>query len=152
MKHGFAFGEHIKTEKVKKRRYDENPHLSFSVRGLLLPVVLIAAVVLLIIKLFILQIFHGNDYRKLADSNRIRTAIIHAPRGIIFDRNGTPLVFNMPGFRQIERDPKNPRLSISPFVMTKSPFSNLSDNTTLSKRIAPSPFALITPRVWVLRV
>ena len=26
--------------------------------------------------------------------------IIHAPRGIIFDRNGIPLVFNIPGFRE----------------------------------------------------
>ncbi|HZE86627.1 MAG TPA: penicillin-binding transpeptidase domain-containing protein [Methylomirabilota bacterium] len=113
MKHGFAFGEHIKTEKLKRHRYDENPQSSFQMRSVLLPIILIGATILLIIKLFLLQIVHGSDYRKLADSNRIRTAIIHAPRGIIFDRNGTPLVFNMPGFREVHQDPKNPGANTS---------------------------------------
>jgi penicillin-binding protein 2 len=43
----------------------------------------------------------GFYYKKLSDSNRIRTYVLHAPRGVIFDRNATPLVYNTPGFRQL---------------------------------------------------
>lgn len=32
----------------------------------------------------------------------MRTQVIPAPRGVIFDRNGNPLVYNVPGFRLIE--------------------------------------------------
>lgn len=57
---------------------------------------------ILLIKLASIQIVNGEYYRSLSDSNRIRTTIIYAPRGIIMDRNGIPLVFNQPGFRKIE--------------------------------------------------
>jgi penicillin-binding protein 2 len=105
MNHGFAFGEHIKTEKVKRRRYDDeggDPPLRS--RGFLLPVVLGIITVLLLGKLFTLQLVQGDTYKKLADSNKTRTQIIHAPRGVIFDRNGLPLVYNTPGFLQTIRD------------------------------------------------
>ncbi len=58
----------------------------------------------LILKLASVQLVHGEYYRSLSNSNRTRTYIIHAPRGIIFDRNGVPLVYNIPGFRQIVGD------------------------------------------------
>lgn len=66
-----------------------------------MPVILIAGVILLVARLFFLQILQGNNYRNLSDANRTRTIPIHAPRGIIFDRNGVPLVFNVPGFREV---------------------------------------------------
>ncbi|MEX2013195.1 MAG: penicillin-binding transpeptidase domain-containing protein, partial [Candidatus Levyibacteriota bacterium] len=47
-----------------------------------------------------LQILEGSYYKNLADNNRTKTVVVHAPRGIIFDRNGKPLVFNVPGFRE----------------------------------------------------
>lgn len=50
------------------------------------------------------QIFAGSYYRGLADGNRIRSIPIHAPRGIIMDRNGTPLTVNLPSFRLVECD------------------------------------------------
>ncbi len=103
MKHGILFGENIKTEKIKRFHYEEGGSPLQS-RGFLLPITLFVIVVLLLIKLFSLQLLHGKDYRVLADSNRTRTQTIHAPRGVIFDRNGTPLVFNMPGFLQTTRD------------------------------------------------
>lgn len=49
------------------------------------------------------QIFSGNYYRSLADDNRIKTIPIHAPRGIIYDRNDVPLVTNLPAFRYDEQ-------------------------------------------------
>ncbi len=105
MKHGFAFGEHIKTEKVRKRRYDdEGGDQPLQARGFLLPIILGIITILLLGKLFALQLVQGDTYKKLADSNKTRTQVIHAPRGVIFDRNGEPLVFNMPGFLQTTRD------------------------------------------------
>ena len=45
-----------------------------------------------------LQTFMGTDYQSLADQNRFRTIRTNAPRGIIYDRNGTPLVRNIPSY------------------------------------------------------
>lgn len=104
MKHGFAFGEHIKTEKVKKYHHHQDGERPLRSRSFLLPIILVVATMLLCFKLFALQIVQGAAFRKLADSNRTRTQTIHAPRGVIFDRNGTPLVYNMPGFLQTTKD------------------------------------------------
>ncbi len=101
MKHGFAFGDHIKTEKVKRRRYEEDRR-PLHIRWYLLPIALIVVGCVLLFNLFSVQIIQGDYYNKLSDSNRIRTQVIHAPRGVIFDRNGMPLVYNSPGFRQIK--------------------------------------------------
>ncbi|HUQ85752.1 MAG TPA: penicillin-binding protein 2 [Candidatus Limnocylindrales bacterium] len=110
MKTGFAFSDHIKTEKIKKRRYSSGP-LKLRLRGILLPIVLIFSGIILFSKLFHLQIVKGNEYKALSDSNRIRTQIIHAPRGVIFDRNGVPLVQNAPGFRVIQNEKDSKLLS-----------------------------------------
>lgn len=110
MKTGFAFSEHIKTEKLKKRKYPSE-FRKLRTRGFLLPIALIFCAVVLLFKLFQLQIIKGSEYRMLSDSNRIRTETIHAPRGVIFDRNGVPLVQNEPGFRKIiGKDPTSPEL------------------------------------------
>lgn len=101
MKHGYLFGEHIKTGKFKRRKYDDTP-VKVRLRGFLFPSALIIIGAVFLWQLFSLQILKGKDYRVLADSNRMRTQVIHAPRGIIFDRNGVPLVLNTPGFRQLD--------------------------------------------------
>lgn len=51
------------------------------------------------LRLFHLQITEGVTNRSLADGNRIQVKIIHAPRGVIFDRNGKILAANSPAFR-----------------------------------------------------
>ncbi|PIR04131.1 MAG: penicillin-binding protein 2 [Candidatus Magasanikbacteria bacterium CG11_big_fil_rev_8_21_14_0_20_39_34] len=53
---------------------------------------------LLLIRLFYLQIVHGEDMRVLAEGNRQRTLPIQAERGLIFDRNGVQLTENIPSF------------------------------------------------------
>lgn len=50
-------------------------------------------------RLIHLQVVNGGNSRELADSNRIQIRIIHAPRGVIYDRNGKILAQNEPGFR-----------------------------------------------------
>lgn len=51
------------------------------------------------LRLFHLQIARGEVNRDLADSNRIAVKVIHAPRGVIYDRNGKILAANSPAFR-----------------------------------------------------
>jgi len=58
--------------------------------------ILIGVLLLLVMRLWQLQILQGSDYRKLSEANRLRIVSIAAPRGIIFDRNGIPLVKNSP--------------------------------------------------------
>ncbi len=55
-------------------------------------------ILILCIRLWDLQILEGDKYRKLSEENRLR--ILKAPpiRGIIYDRNGNPLVQNKPLF------------------------------------------------------
>ncbi|MFQ5521901.1 MAG: penicillin-binding protein 2, partial [Candidatus Methylomirabilia bacterium] len=48
--------------------------------------------------LWYLQVFEGARFRELSEKNRIRVRPIAAPRGILFDRNGLPLVDNRPAF------------------------------------------------------
>jgi len=100
MKIGPAFPDYIRTEKIRKR---DKGFLKdrYSMRMLLIPLLLFIAVGILFARLFFLQIIKGQYYRDLSNGNRIKTIAIHAQRGIIFDRNGRPLVFNIPGFREI---------------------------------------------------
>ncbi|UDG79956.1 peptidoglycan DD-transpeptidase MrdA [Candidatus Steffania adelgidicola] len=49
---------------------------------------------MLIINLYHLQIIHVEDYRTRSNENRIKLVPIAPSRGIIYDRNGTPLALN----------------------------------------------------------
>jgi penicillin-binding protein 2 len=103
MKPGVAFSDHIYKEKIK--RYDNSGLVgkNYPVRSIWLLVFLFAGVFILFGRLFYLQVVKGVYYRYLADGNRIKTVRIHAPRGIISDRNRVALVFNRPGYRQVDK-------------------------------------------------
>lgn len=110
MKIGAAFGDHIKTERVPHRHFSGTV-ASHSMRGYLLLLTLFLAFSLLLYKLVSLQLVHGAYYHSLSDSNRIRTTVIHAPRGVILDRNGVPLVLNVPGYRETFKNNKTTLLN-----------------------------------------
>lgn len=65
---------------------------------------------MIFLRLFHLQIVQGKYNRELADGNRIQIKIIHAQRGVIFDRNGKILAANSPAFRLTDTDSKKVRL------------------------------------------
>jgi penicillin-binding protein 2 len=67
------------------------------VLGLLLSVVLVVVVG----RLFSLQVVHGQEYRSESMYNRVRIRDIPAPRGVIYDRNGQVLATNTVGFRLV---------------------------------------------------
>jgi len=52
----------------------------------------------IIIRVGYLQIARGQEYRMAAEQNRVRIVSEKAPRGIIYDRNNTKLVHNIPNF------------------------------------------------------
>jgi len=60
--------------------------------------IFIIACFILLVRLWQLQILQGNQYRELSETNRLHIIATPAPRGIIFDRNGIPLVKNFPYF------------------------------------------------------
>ncbi len=61
-----------------------------------------AAIVLvfmvMVARMFQLQIVSRDEYRTLADENRLVRIETAAPRGVVYDRNGTILVRNRPSF------------------------------------------------------
>ncbi len=96
---GVAFPDFISSGKIKRKQRDFDSSNS-PMRDLFIPAVLVVVVAILFLRLFYLQIIQGTRFRYLSNNNRIRTVIVHAPRGVIFDRFGVPLVFNIPGFRE----------------------------------------------------
>lgn len=61
----------------------------------LLAAVLIVVFLMLFVQLFNLQVVEGRRNSLLAKDNRIRTVVIPAPRGAIYDRNGVLLARNV---------------------------------------------------------
>ncbi|MBA3569036.1 MAG: penicillin-binding protein 2 [Pyrinomonadaceae bacterium] len=53
------------------------------------------------VRLYLLQVVRGRHYAEIAQNQRIRLLPIAAPRGIIFDRNGHPLVDSRPIYNVI---------------------------------------------------
>ena len=52
----------------------------------------------LTVRLWYLQVYKGDYYRKISENNRIRRIEVPAPRGMIFDKNGQVVLGNRPFF------------------------------------------------------
>ncbi len=61
-------------------------------------VLVVAVWMLLLTRLFYLQVVQGDVYRISAEKNSVRTQRVDAPRGVITDRNGEVLVGSRPSF------------------------------------------------------
>jgi penicillin-binding protein 2 len=68
------------------------------IRLLLFQLLILAAFLVIIFRLWDLQIISADVYQRSADRNRFRLVPISAPRGIIYDRYGQMLVRNVPSF------------------------------------------------------
>ncbi len=69
-----------------------------NVRVLMLQMVVLAAFLVLAVRLWELQLAHTEDYRLMADVNRFRLVSVDAPRGVVYDRSGQLLVRNVPSY------------------------------------------------------
>src|SRR6266536_917397 len=76
---------------------------SQNIRARLLAIQVVIGVLLTIlaVRLYVLQVARGHYYAEIAQNQRIRLLPIPAPRGIIFDRNGVPLVNSRPIYNVI---------------------------------------------------
>jgi len=93
-----------------------------------------AALLVIVCQLWYLQVLEGGRFQEASDKNRIRIRPIAAPRGILFDRNGLPLVDNRPAFtlslipRELERDPDKRDATLGRLaVLLQIPFQELVD-------------------------
>jgi penicillin-binding protein 2 len=100
-------------------------------RVLVLAVVTTLSFAALLGQLWYLQALEGGRLQEMSEKNRIRIRPVAAPRGILFDRTGLPLVDNRPAFtlsfipREMEdRDTVLARLS----VLVKIPLTELRDS------------------------
>ena len=63
---------------------------------------IIAKLILLLIivlRLYYLQVFQADKYKMMADENRISTRLLIPPRGVIYDRNGVMIASNRQNFQ-----------------------------------------------------
>lgn len=104
MKLGSAFSENVIGVHPHEKRLFHSQAASWwsgSGRFLLFTLILLVAFFILVFRLFQLTVVKGHEYRFLADGNRTRVLIRHAPRGILYDRTGKPLVANVAQYRLI---------------------------------------------------
>lgn len=68
-------------------------------RLLFFSLLIVAAAVFFLIRLFQLQILHGEDYAQLSQGNFQRRIRMSAPRGRVLDRHGKAMADNEPNFQ-----------------------------------------------------
>ena len=97
----------------------------------------ITALLLIVCQLWYLQVLEGGRFQEASDKNRIRIRPIAAPRGILFDRKGLPLVDNRPAFtlslipRELERDPVKRDATLGRLAaLLQIPFAELQEAVT----------------------
>jgi len=91
----------LDSKKLKESPESEREKLEFPIKkGRVYFIYLLVLIFLLIllIRAVDLQIVKGDYWRSLAEGNRLRSYPIKALRGIIYDKNGDPLVSNEPRF------------------------------------------------------
>ncbi len=106
----------------------------------------IAAFVLLLTRLFFLQVVEGATYRRLSKNNCIRLQSVQPNRGLIFDRHGKRLVDNRPAFdlSLIPRDAGDVDETLATLSgLTGYPLSRLknrfNENRTIGRSYRPVP-------------
>ncbi|MDP3013915.1 MAG: hypothetical protein Q8M92_06710, partial [Candidatus Subteraquimicrobiales bacterium] len=73
------------------------PIEKIQLRAAILGIITLIVFIVILSRLWFLQVLAGEKYAELADNNRIKVIFTNAPRGIIYDRNGNVLVGNRPG-------------------------------------------------------
>ncbi|HRN96076.1 MAG TPA: penicillin-binding transpeptidase domain-containing protein [Candidatus Levybacteria bacterium] len=110
---GPAFSESVSTGNLRIRR-DSKGIFTPEVLALIPLICLVLVAGFFVVRLFYLQVLRSDYYRRLSDENRMRTTIIPAPRGIIFDRNGEALVSNSPAFSLRDESDSDKKVTFIP--------------------------------------
>ncbi|MHC1744433.1 MAG: penicillin-binding protein 2 [Syntrophobacteraceae bacterium] len=98
-------GKKSKAEGLNLTNWEAIETVIFQRQVMLMLAIVFAVVFIYSVRLWHLQVLQGARYRYQSENNRLRLEDIPAQRGIIFDRNGTPLVENRPAYHlQIIRE------------------------------------------------
>ena len=75
-------------------------------------IVILGAFMILLARLYYLQVIQGTAYRKLSENNSVRLKTVTPPRGLVFDRNENLMVDNRPSFSVsiVKEDAKQPEV------------------------------------------
>lgn len=93
--------ENIVMDSLNLPKYDRNKMEGVIERSItreaFMAIIVVFALIMLVYisKLAFLQIVHGQEYRDIAENNRLSSEVIFNKRGIIYDRNGTELAWNV---------------------------------------------------------
>jgi penicillin-binding protein 2 len=88
----------------KRRRWQAehqetpDPQRALRVKLWFLRLCVLAAFAVLGVQLARIQLLQGDDFARRAELNQLRVEPVVPPRGLIYDRNGVPVVENVPGF------------------------------------------------------
>ncbi|MFH0840723.1 MAG: penicillin-binding protein 2 [bacterium] len=84
---------------IKDKAGNEKLGRNFNFRKLIfIRILFILIFIILISRVYYLQVVKGEYYNQLANGNRIRIERIEARRGVIYDRDMKPLVYNIANF------------------------------------------------------
>src|SRR4051812_34033500 len=92
-----AAGVRIKDHWSEQRIFDQ--------RVFVAGVIIVTCTLVLIARLFLLQVIRHDYYSELSQGNRVRNEPISAARGLILDRNGEVIAANQPAY-QLELVPE----------------------------------------------
>ncbi len=101
--------------------------------------VLLAIFILIVGRLWQLQLLEGGAYRKLAEENAERTIPIIAPRGIIYDRYGKVIVSNKAIFSAYILPKLLDQKGLDKLIDRLSPLLGISKADIQKKMIASDP-------------
>jgi len=90
-----------KLDGLKLINWESTESVSFQKQYILICAILLLIMMIYMVRLWFLQVLQGESYRFQSENNRIRIEDIAAPRGIIFDRNGVPIVENRPAYHLV---------------------------------------------------
>ena len=87
-----------RTSSLRAPQAPYNDRRAFAVRSIGFGLIIAVLFLVLLARLWFLQIVHGDEYRTLAEGNQARTIRTRAPRGNILDCNGVVLASNRSQF------------------------------------------------------
>lgn len=70
-------------------------------RSLIMALIKFLLLLVIIVRLYYLQVYQADRYKTLSDENRISTRLLVPPRGIIYDRNGLVVASNQQNFQAL---------------------------------------------------
>jgi penicillin-binding protein 2 len=126
----------------------ESERVNIPYRALL--IILLLSAVALFARIYYLQAVRGEEYRVIAEGNKLRNQYILAPRGLILDRYGKTIVSNMPSFEVVaipnelpedEADLNSKLNEIS--NLSGKPVEELKETVGNLDRKSPHPYTLV---------